>query len=527
MQKKNDKLKDKFEKIIKKDYNNELEKVLEKKYFNENVKNLLLSILYKIETAYRDYETVKQNVEPKEEFIQKIIENIQKNCDEIKLINLNSEEKELLRNKTFLVEKNKKRIICYPMERKLLYSIEKISKQDSIIKEKYFLINETLSDLINIGNNINCIEPMRDFNGYSWDIISREIESIQHNLIYQNLRILIGYKFLNDWIYNKQYIIDYFELLKNELSKQYGEKQKQEFIETLNRLSIFMAIKFNDKLKTKIKRMKQKNDIKLKEIENNEEYIQKLTKEKRKLTKEIKYIDETMNNKYILQEEYEKRNENLELSKKIFSLRILSKMMEEERNEKIEKIEEINRLLNPKNFVKYKKELEENNKVLQLIDTKDIEKNIEEEIFKLQKIFLKCYQIKIKNVQTKQEIIKLIYEYRYYCMLPYNENENIIMQAKIKKDIEKTGKKLIEKAEELKAINILSKQEELNYKLIKNIFKTKIIKLEEINIKITKDKEKAYLQLFDEDIFEEKVEIDDFNKKDLEIKLNKKIKIFN
>lgn len=35
------------------DYNNELEKILEKKSFSESTKNLLLSMLYKIETAYR------------------------------------------------------------------------------------------------------------------------------------------------------------------------------------------------------------------------------------------------------------------------------------------------------------------------------------------------------------------------------------------------------------------------------------------------------------------------------------------
>ena len=63
MQKKTDKL---LEKIVKKDYNNELEEVLEKKYFDENVKSILLSILYKIETAYKDYQNVKQDVENKD-----------------------------------------------------------------------------------------------------------------------------------------------------------------------------------------------------------------------------------------------------------------------------------------------------------------------------------------------------------------------------------------------------------------------------------------------------------------------------
>ena len=93
-----------LDKIVKKDYNNELEKVLEKKYFDENVKNLLLSILYKIETAYKDYELVKQDVEKKEEFIKKFINNKKDNCNDIKLVKLNSQESKVLGTKTFLVE---------------------------------------------------------------------------------------------------------------------------------------------------------------------------------------------------------------------------------------------------------------------------------------------------------------------------------------------------------------------------------------------------------------------------------------
>ena len=41
--------------------------------------------------------------------------------------------------------------------------------------------------------------------------------------------------------------------------------------------------------------------------------------------------------------------------------------------------------------------------------------------------------------------------------------------------------------------------------------------------------DKFYIQLFDEDAYEEKIEMHHFNninKKDLEIKLNKKIKVF-
>ena len=62
LQKKTDKF---LEKLVKKNYNNELEEILEKKNFEENTKSILLNILYKIEAAYKDYEKVKQEVEPK------------------------------------------------------------------------------------------------------------------------------------------------------------------------------------------------------------------------------------------------------------------------------------------------------------------------------------------------------------------------------------------------------------------------------------------------------------------------------
>ena len=59
MQKREEKF---FEKIVKKDYNDKLEKILEKKAFAEDTKSILLNILYKIETSYKDYKKVKQNV---------------------------------------------------------------------------------------------------------------------------------------------------------------------------------------------------------------------------------------------------------------------------------------------------------------------------------------------------------------------------------------------------------------------------------------------------------------------------------
>ena len=89
---------------------------------------------------------------------------------------------------------------------------------------------------------------------------------------------------------------------------------------------------------------------------------------------------------------------------------------------------------------------------------------------------------------------------------------------------------LIKKAHELKVIDYFSNEEEIDYKILKNIFLVRVINLESVYIKITKEKENYYIQLFDENAFEEKIKLEgleNINKKNLNFKINKKIKIFN
>lgn len=380
-----------LDKIVIKNYNNELEEVLEKKNFDENTKSILLNILYKIETSYKDYEKVKRDVETKDEFIENIIKTIKNDCNDIKVIRLQSEENKMLGTKTFLVEKKSKRIICYPIERKLLYCIAKISKKENIINERYFLLDKTLSELVNVGNCINTVEVMRDFNGYSWTTLPREIESISHNLLYQNLEILLGNKFLNNWIRNNEYIIDYMELLKNKLEDSYGKEISDDFLKMLNKLSILLGLKFNPKIKKFIEESKQEIEENINLISSSKTFVEEMTKEKMSLTEEIRNLDETINNKNMLQTEYEKRNEKLPLNEKIFSVRILSKIMADERKQKIERIEELNELLKPKKFVEYKKSLKEKEKYLKLTEVKDIEKEIENNLRRISENIFKMF----------------------------------------------------------------------------------------------------------------------------------------
>ena len=189
----------------------------------------------------------------------------------------------------------------------------------------------------------------------------------------------------------------------------------------------------------------------------------------------------------------------------------------------------MNNVLSPKKYLKYRKELEEKEKYLILLDEGNIDKEIDKLIIEIQKEFLRCYYTKLERVQTKQEIIKMIYEFRYYCMIPYDDERNIYEIKQLQKRIEQIKRILIQKAGEIKAINVFAKDEEVNYQMLKNIFNIRIINLEELSIKVTKEKEDFFVQLFDDNVFEEKTIIansENINKKDLEIRLNKKVKIF-
>ena len=512
-----------IDKIVKKDYQNELEKILEEKKYSENAKSILLSIMYKIEAAYKDLETVKKDVEDKEQYEKELIEIIKNKCNLITIVKM-TDENNLLGNRTYMIDKEKGEIIAYPIERKLLYAIYKIDKKEKIIKDDYFLINETLSDLINVGNNINMVEPLRDFNGYSWTTIPKEIESINHNLIYQNLRILVGEQFLKKWITNNEFIIDYYELFKEEMQNKYGQEISEKIINTLNKISILLEVKHNNNKKEEYEKIKQDIKEKIDQISNKEEFIQEKTKEKIEIIEKIKELDTIINNKPLLEEEYKKRNEKLPLEKKIFSIRILSQILIKEREEYSNKLEEVNDMLKPQNFVNYKKSLEDKYQYLKLLDDEKQEEYLEEFKIEFQKEFLKAIKIQIEKSTTKTEIEKVIYDFRYYEMLSYSPDILIKQNIELIEILEQTEKLILEKAIELKIIEKISEDEETNYTILKNIFNTRIIELESSYLEITKEKEKYYVQIFDENIFEKKIEIP--KPKNLNLKLGKKIPIW-
>ena len=327
--------------LIKKDKNEELEKILAQKKIEEQAKNLLQGILYKIEVSYKDYKKVKGKKQTEEKFVGEILENINKRCDKISIVKpskklANTEiQKELETNKFYVGEE----IVSYPIEEKILYAIEKKSRHPKILNNKYEEATISISDLINTGKNLDRVEVLRDFNGWSWTTIKKEVENIEANLIYQTLQIILGEEFLTNWCQDKDGIIDYLEQFIEKTNLQYGE--------LLIKIAMINTAKHNKQFAQTIEEKIQKIDQQINE--DTQEKIIKITKHKKQLLQELNEIEKVIGQNTRLKAEYEKRNEEAPIDQKIFNIRIFKKQLENKKTHILERIEQYNYLLNEKN----------------------------------------------------------------------------------------------------------------------------------------------------------------------------------
>lgn len=549
-----------FSKISFKDYNNMLENVLEQKDFSEDVKNLLLSMLYKIENAYEDYKTVKVNVNSKKYFLLQIINIIKENCNEIQLVKSLSEESKILEdnNINYLVAKEEGKIISYENERSILEALIDLKQNKIELDKKYEFFSEGFKEILTIGNIMNTAEVIRDFNGWSWDITPTQIINKNINIIYQNLLILLGNNFLQKWItgkeieeeeieipnneilrskYNSSFgltreevkenqFVDYIENMQEILVKKYGEENANNFMTQLIKVAIAVECNKSKKQKNIIIKKEKEIQEKLDQMQDNIKYIENLSNAKKDITIQIKQIDNILNDEKLLKEEYKRRNAFLENKDKIFSVSHLKIMLEKERENAVKKIKEYNKQMEPKEFIKIKGELENQKQFFEDIGiSKEERVDEEKQISNLQKYFLNCFKEKIEKAESKKELTDLVYELRYYEQLPY-KNEAIFNGIKNKDLLENIEEKLINKACTQKCLVMFSKEISLNKKILENQFKTKIINLENTVYILKYQKGILKVEIYDTNIEESIIEIPILKKVELEVRLNKKIKIW-
>lgn len=154
--------------------NNKIEDTLYKKGFDSNIKNLLLSMFYNISSSYNDYARIKVNVENKSQFIEDIINIIEK-CNKIELIRASSEEGIEFINSgiTSKIDYKLKNIKVLPTEKAMLYALFKLNDTKMQLNENDGILKNSLSEMLNEGQDINNVEIIRDFNSWSWNTIPR------------------------------------------------------------------------------------------------------------------------------------------------------------------------------------------------------------------------------------------------------------------------------------------------------------------------------------------------------------------
>lgn len=517
-----------FSKLNSRDYNNQLEKILENKDFSVNVKNLLLSMLYKIESSYKDYSIVKRIVHDKKTYIEDILRIIKEKCEKVIIVEEGSKEAKELQEegrKIYINNLENTIYLMYPNESLLLYTLYKIDNKQIYLDEKYNLIRNALSNLLNVGEDINNIEVLRDFNGWNWNIVNREIPEITTNLIYQNLIYLLGINFIKSILHAEE-IVDYIELIKEKLIEFYGKENTIEILNRIYKISIIIATKKNEAEKNRLLEEKENLEKELKRLKDKIKLSNEISNIKKESLKKIKEIDNILNDKKLLEEEYVKRNEKRATYNKIFSISHLTEILNKERNKELKKIEENNLLLDPKHYVQTVDNLEKQLDLLKDIEQDNKEENKFKYLINLQKVFIKCLYIKVENATEKEEIINLLYMLRYYNLIFITETEQIKDIEELKEDLKFIEKFLIEKACDLKVLNIITNEAEVNDKIIIDILKTKIISLENIGIELKQNEESLEVNIYDGDVFEKAIIIPRFDKKCVQIKFGKIQKIF-
>ena len=144
-----------------KNQNDDLEAILINKTFSTFIKNLLLSMVYKIEVSYKDYAEVKQVTKTSNDVLFDINKTVENYCDFIQLAEPNDGilEKNKVLGLTNLQERS---IFSYPTESALLYSILSIMPKYYYIKEQYVFKNLMQQALVDgyISNTMEIIQDL-------------------------------------------------------------------------------------------------------------------------------------------------------------------------------------------------------------------------------------------------------------------------------------------------------------------------------------------------------------------------------
>ena len=506
-----------------KDYNYILDKILEEKNFSEDSTNLLLNMIYKIEVSYKDYAQIKGIFQKQNEFIDEIIDIISKNCNQLFLIDPKKEEVRMLKEKNVLAltDEREKRIYAYPTEQAILYGLIDIRPKYFYIPRKYYFFKQEFQNILVQGTILNKTEVIRNFNGWSWNFA--EDANIDHtsNMIYQMIRILIDEDFLNDWENDTSPKIDYINEMKKELVEYYGEENSKRFYLSLARLIVAKSVTKNrSKVRDEFVRIVNAYE----NMKNKNEYIYKISSERKKIIAEIEKKDMILNNKELMMAEFEKRNSKLSDDRKILNISVLVDILQKEKNDCFRRMEQLNELVRPLNYANLNSELSEKIRIMSVVDEN---KNIRDYKIAFLKDAIKCLSYNIEKMSSKEEIIDIIYKIRYFRKIRVTEEEKVEDIPQLFNDISQILKYTITKGCKEKVFNIFCKNIEYNYQIIDVALNTAISNYEDIDIALKIEDGFLRVTVYDNEVIDKQEELRfTLTSKDLSIRQNKLVPMY-
>lgn len=488
-------------------YETQLEILLDSKKYSDESKGLILNILYKIENAYKDYQKIKPNVKLKNVIIDDIMETIKNRCDTIDIMDPEKTQAKLY------VDRRKKVIKTFPSEIDLLQAFYYIktpyTKNIRNIFEKAVLIALTK------GMALNGVEIIRDFNGWSWNNQLENDYSQYYNLIYQNLLSLLGENVLEHIIFKDNLL----ENLLENIRKKYGNEKSENLFAALVRCCLMLYMNVSPKNEQEVFDYFEKKKKKLYEISNKSKYIVSITQKNNEYIKTVSKIDSILKSKTLMEKKFSK----LKDKNKYEDINTYKKCLIQYKIKLVDEISKNKKVSNPFEYIKEKKNIEDEIKILSDIKFRYNKKdNMFASLINLQKKYIECFYIKIEVYDLKKELINLIYELRYYNYLPVNDKK-IKELKELENERRNLQKKLVAKLCENKVIERFSKDYEKNYLIVKYIFETKILNINKVLIKLNYKDENLYLEYYDENILE-KTENIKFSNEDYEKLLKKAIK---
>ncbi len=171
-----------------------------------------------------------------------------------------------------------------------------------------------------------------------------------------------------------------------------------------------------------------------------------------------------------------------------------------------------------------KKNLREFQILKQYYEILEDDKTLQEEFLELQKLFFQFLEKKMARFSFREEILEMISILRYY----QNHMFLIKEHKKLVPYLDYVLKLTFTKACEMGVLKIICMDIEVNFEILKYVFDTKIIDLEDIKIYLEQEDGEILVKVYDKEVFEKQGKIAfQGSKKDIAIKKKKMVNVFH